>query len=56
MRLDVVDKCVDEIFHAQLQVAENNPQVEEGLKEIPKLPLLLLPLSSLLSLKFYHFL
>ena len=37
MHLDVVDKCVDEVFHAQLQVTEDNPQVEVGSKEVAKL-------------------
>ena len=37
MRLDVVDKCVDEFFHAQLQEAKDNLQVKGGSKEVPKL-------------------
>ena len=36
MRLDVVDKCVDEVFYAKTEAAEYVLLVEECLREVPE--------------------
>ena len=36
MCLDVLDKCVDDVFHAQTQAAEYVLPVEQCLREVPE--------------------